>query len=525
MKSRNNILMFNRVIEWRWLRLSFLLLTGVLVACTAEDGQQAQQADGQARPFIRFGLSSAPVTLDPRFATDAASTRINRLLYQQLIEFDDHNLPIPGIARWQKLSNTHYRFVLLEKQRFHHGKLLSSDDIKATYEYILDKNNGSPHRNTLKHIMDIVRVDEHTIDFILERPDPLFPAFLVVGILPADLLRIEHAFNTQPVGSGAFRFVKWPYDGQLLLQRDKDQQYFEFLKVKDPTVRVLKLLRGEVDLIQNNLPPEHISFLRQQDSIQSVTKKGENYTYLGFNLQDETTRESDLRHAIAHALDRHKIIHYALGDAASPANGFFPPQHWAGAELVSYDFNLDKARKLMQKLDYSETRRLKLTYKTSSDPFRIRIASIIQSQLKKIFIDVDIRSYDWGTFYGDIKKGNFQLFSLTWVGIKTPDIFRYVFHSQSLPPAGANRGRLDNSEVDELIAQAEKQPGLEQQTKLYQQLQQKLHQLLPYVSLWYEENIAFFRQDTTGYRVSADGNYDGLNYVTKKQVTKKLPVD
>jgi peptide/nickel transport system substrate-binding protein len=496
---------------------SIALFLGLLSSCTPEYGQEGWQTEAVSNNFFRFGISSAPVTLDPRFATDATSSRINRLIYQKLVEFDDNNLPKPGITQWQKLSNTHYRFMLLEKQRFHHGKWLTSDDIKATYDYILDKKNGSPHRDTLKHIRDIVLVDDHTVDFILERADPLFPAFLVVGILPADLIRSDHAFNTQPVGSGAFRFVKWPYDGQLILQRNKDQQYFEFLKVKDPTVRVLKLLRGEIDLIQNNLPPEHISYLRKQDSIESAMKKGENYSYLGFNLVDEQTRQPDLRRAIAYALNREQIIHFALGEAASPANSFFPPEHWAGAELVSYDFDLPKARKLMRKLGFSETKHLQLTYKTSSDPFRIRIATIIQSQLRNIFIDVDIRSYDWGTFYGDIKKGKFQLYSLTWVGIKTPDIFRYVFHSQSLPPSGANRGRLNDSVVDEMIEQAEKEPELKEQAKLYQQLQQKLHELLPYVSLWYEENIAFFRQETTGYRVSADGNYDGLNYVSKKQ--------
>jgi len=495
---------------------SVLMLLTLLSACKEEREQKGQHADESTSQFIRFGISSAPVTLDPRFATDATSNRINRLIYQKLVEFDDNNLPRPGITRWQKLNNTHYRFILLDNNRFHHGKWLTSDDIKATYDYILDKKNGSPHRNTLKHIENIVRIDDLTVDFILSRPDPLFPAFLVVGIMPADLLRSGHTFNTRPVGSGAFRFVNWPYDGQLVLQRHTDGQYFEFVKVKDPTVRVLKLLRGEIDIIQNNLPPEHITYLRKQHSIDSATKKGANYSYLGFNLADKQIRQPDLRRAIAHALDRDKIIHYALGDAATPANSFFPPQHWAGAELVSYDFDLDKARKLIQKLGYSETKRLKLIYKTSSDPFRIRIATIIQSQLEKIYIDIDIRSYDWGTFYGDIKKGKFQLYSLTWVGIKTPDIFRYVFYSQSLPPSGANRGRLNESEVDELIEQAEKEPDLKVQAKLYQQLQQKLHQLLPYISLWYEENIAFFRQDTVGYRVSADGNYDGLNYVTKQ---------
>jgi len=491
------------------------LLVFLLSACSDEQYDNSSAKDIK-QPPIRFGLISAPVTLDPLNSTDASSSRINRLIYQRLVEFGADNLPVPGIASWQKLSNLHYRFTLLEEYSFHHGKRLSSSDIKATYDAVLDKDRASPHRNALKHIERVETIDAQTVDFFLKRADPLFPAFLVIGIVPEDLLKAGHSFAEQPVGSGKFEFSHWPFDGQLFLRRRSDEQIFEFLKVKDPTVRVLKLLRGELDLMQNNLPPEHISYLKKQSAIKSLTQKGSNYSYLGFNLDDSVTGNHKLREAIAYALDRNKIIKYALGNAARLASGFFPPQHWAGAELKNYDLDRQKAIALMQELGYSGQNRLQLTYKTSSDPFRIRIATIIQSQLKNIFIDVDIRSYDWGTFYGDIKKGKFQLYSLTWVGIQTPDIFRYVFHSDSFPPTGANRGRLVNQRVDDLIEQAEKEQDLIVQAELYQQLQAQLHQLLPYVSLWYEDNIAFFRQDIQGYNVSADGNYDGLHYVLRK---------
>lgn len=493
-------------------RILLLLLIVLLVACT----------ENQQEKTIRFGLVSAPVTLDPLYATDATSSRINRLIYQTLIAFGPDDLPIPGIANWQQITAQHYRFTLIKQSYFHHGKKLTAKDVKATYEAVLDKNRASPHRNALKLIDRIRVVNDTTIDFYLNRSDPLFPAFLVIGIVPEDLLKAGHPFNHQPVGSGDFEFSHWPFDGQLYLRRKDDQQLFEFLKVKNPTVRVLKLLSGELDILQNNLPPEHVSYLKEQSEIKFLTQKGSNYSYLGFNLQDTITGQVQLRVAIAYALDRKKIIQYALGNAAQNASGFFPPHHWVGAALNQYDFDLEKAREIMHSLGYSSQQRLALTYKTSSDPFRIRIATIIQSQLKNIFIDIDIRSYDWGTFYGDIKNGQFQLYSLTWVGIKTPDIFRYVFHSDSLPPSGANRGRLRDEQVDRLIEQAESEHDLRRQTQHYQRLQQRLSQLLPYVSLWYEDNIAFFRQNITGYSVSSNGNFDGLRYVQKNESEIKL---
>lgn len=491
----------------------FFAVSFLLLSCNEKEDKTS---------IIRFGITSAPVTLDPLYATDATSGRINRLIYQQLIDFGEDELPIPGLTRWQQINAKHYRFSIINPSYFHHEKLLTSSDIKATYDAVLDKKRASPHRNSLKHIDRIEIIDSLTLDFHLSRADPLFPAFLVIGIMPEDLLNKGHPFNRQPVGSGDFEFSHWPFDGQLFLTRRKDQQLFEFLKVKDPTVRVLKLLSGELDLIQNNLPPEHINYLKKQQNIKYLTKKGSNYSYLGFNLQDEQTGQLKLRQAIAYALDRDKIIQYALGNAAIKASSFFPPYHWAGLEMNNYSLNLEKSLTLMHELGYSKEKPLQLSYKTSSDPFRIRIATIIQSQLKQIYIDVDIKSYDWGTFYGDIKKGKFQLYSLTWVGIKTPDIFRYVFHSESLPPSGANRGRLNNHDVDQMIEEAEQELSIIEQAKLYRNLQQKLDQLLPYASLWYEDNIVFLGPQLImqgkGYQLSSDGNYDALRFVDKNQL-------
>ena len=165
---------------------------------------------------------------------------------------------------------------------------------------------------------------------------------------------------------------------------------------------------------------------------------------------------------------------------------------------------------LLAGLGYDEQHRPSLVYKTSSDPLRIRLASVIQHQLSRVGIDVDIKSYDWGTFYGDVKAGRFQMYSLSWVGIKMPDIFRYVFASASIPPDGANRGRYRNPQLDALLDEAETAVDLEQQAELYRRIQVIVHRDLPYVPLWYENQAFAARDGLRGYRVAVDGNYDGL---------------
>ncbi|GMQ83763.1 MAG: ABC transporter substrate-binding protein [Gammaproteobacteria bacterium] len=478
-----------------------LLCGALLAACSAPDTGS-----------IRFGLATAPTNLDPRFATDATSERINRLLYARLVDFDEQARPVPALATWEILSERHYRFRLGEAGRlFHDGSRLDAGDVAATYQSILDPETASPHRGTLAMIERIEVVDADTLDFFLNRADVLFPGYLSIGILPAAGIEAAAAFHHHPVGSGPFRLHDWPESGRLELVRISDRQVFVFEQVHDPTMRVLKLMRGEVDILQNDLPPELLSYLAKRPGINVKKHVGSNFSYLGFQLQDEDTGKWEVRRAIALAIDRQAIIRHIFRGAARPASALLLPEHWAGnAQLDSIETDLDMARALLAQAGYGAANTLRISYKTSSDPFRVRIATILQQQLAQAGIEVDVQSYDWGTFYGDIKAGRFQMYSLAWVGVKSPDIFRYAFHSQSLPPSGANRGRLDDAQVDQMIEQAMLATDTEQQAAIYAGLQARLLERLVYVPLWYEDQYFAVRDDVSGYRLATDGNYDAL---------------
>lgn len=477
-----------------------------LTACT-------QPADD----VIRFGLASAPANLDPRFATDATSARINRLLYQRLVDFDEQIRPLPSLATWETVSPEHYRFSLKPgRSRFHDGQPLSAHDVAATYRYILDPDNASPHRSALQLIKRIEVIDADTLDFHIDRPDPLFPGYLVIGIVPAREIRARYPFHEQPLGSGPFQFAGWPEPGRLQLQRSEDQQIIEFLRIGDPTVRVLKLLRGEVDLLQNDLSAEMLEYLGKKDGIDVVPGPGSNFSYIGFNLKDPVAGRPEIRSAIAHTIDRQAIIQYVLGGGARVASALLPPDHWAGnPALTPVQYAPELARKILAQAGYDQDHPLTIHYKTSTDPVRVRIATVIQQQLAEAGIEMQLSSYDWGTFYGDIKAGRFQMYSLAWVGIKTPDIFRYAFHSESLPPDGANRGRLVDERTDQLIEDAEHAKTLQGQAGCYRELQSRLLELLPYVPLWYEDHVYAARDNIKGYRLASDGNYDALRDVQR----------
>jgi len=467
---------------------------------------------------LRFGLSAGAVTLDPRYATDAVSHRINRLIYERLVDFDGNFHAVPRLARWKVLSPLHYRFTLGEKGRvFHDGRRLTAGDVRATYVSILDAGDISPHKAMLSGIEHIEVINEETIDFHLYVADPLFPGRLAIGILPEDLIDAGHPFHRQPVGSGRMKFLDWPGEDRLRLQRVSDGQIFEFITVRDSTVRVLKLLRGELDLVQNDVPVELLEWLKSKPDIVIEAGRGDTFTYLGFNLRDPHVGRLIVRQAIASALDREAIIRHVLGKAARQAGALLPPDHWSGhPDLDGYKYDPERSRQLLKQAGYDQANPLRITYKTSNNPLRVRLATIIQYQLGQVGIGVDLQSYDWGTFYGDIKSGNFQMYSLSWVGLKMPDIFRYIFHSASVPPAGANRGYYNDEHADALIRNAEIRPRLEDMAKIYRELQAYLHKQLPYVPLWYEDNLLARRRNVTGYTLSADGNYDGLLSVERR---------
>ncbi|NNJ90622.1 MAG: ABC transporter substrate-binding protein [Gammaproteobacteria bacterium] len=484
--------------NWYVLIVTLVFLTS---CSTQEENQQ-----------IRFAVSNVPVNFDPRFATDASSERVNSLLYSHLVDYDEQLLPVPSLADWQLVNTKTYRFVLRDDvPLFSNGERLSSEDVVATYQYVLKGKNLSPHREALSVIESVDVEDDKTILFRLKYADPLFPAYLRLGILPKNLLESDHDFRQQPVGSGVYELLDKRDANKVTIRRRRDGQEITFLQVKDPTVRVLKLLNHEVDLLQNDLSPEMVAYLKKQPKLNYLNMPGSNFTYIGFNLQDEQTGQHAIRQAIAHAIDRKAMIKYVFNDAAVAAESILPPRHWAGHNgLSATQYDQYRARELLATSGYDENNRLTLTYKTSTDPFRIKLATIIQSQLAEVGIDIIIKSYDWGTFFGDIKSGNFQMYSLSWVGINTPDIFKYVFHSDSVPPKGANRGQYLSAEIDGLLDSIGRTDTLDQQKDIYYRVQEILHNELPYIPMWYEHQQAFMQPTLKNFKLSSDGNYESL---------------
>lgn len=154
--------------------------------------------------------------------------------------------------------------------------------------------------------------------------------------------------------------------------------------------------------------------------------------------------------------------------------------------------------------------RFYLEYKTSDERNSIRLAEIMADYLGRIGIGVKIKSYEWGTFFSDIKSNNFQLYSLRWTGVSEPDIYYYLFHSKSTPPLGANRGYYKNSEIDELLEKGRTTYDKEIRIKIYSRIQEILADDLPYINLWYLDDVVIKSKELKGFIIYPGGELYSL---------------
>jgi len=480
-----------KVLAQYWLVL-LLLSTG---SCTQ------QNPSASSLPEIVFAIGQMPLNLDPRYATDAASERVNRLVYQSLVDFDVQSKPVPSLANWVEISPTLFRFSLNKNRApFHNQAPLTANDVKATYDSLVTLKD-SPNTAEFSNVKSITVIDNDIVEFQLKQADKHFPAKLIIGILPAKLIAENYDFSHAPVGNGPLKFIAW--HNKLILQRLSEGQHISLIEVKDPTVRVLKLLHGEVDLLQGELPPELVKYLQTKPDVVVKTSVGANFSYLGLNFRDPILQKLKVRQAIAYALDRKKIIAKAMIQHSREADMILPPEHYTNQpnmDSMPNDYNPTLAKQLLQEAGVKLP--LKLVYKTSTDAQRVRFATILQAQMAKAGINLEIRSLDWGTFFEDVKQGNFQLYGLTWVGIKTPEIYAKAFGSQSIPPNGFNRGRYTDAELDKLLAEEN-----------WQAATTRIRQQLPYVPLWYEGQFAAMRKGITNYNAKPDGNWDDLGTI------------
>jgi ABC-type transport system substrate-binding protein len=478
---------------------------------------------------VNFLIESMPTNLDPRVGIDAQSERIDSLIFSGLIQLDPERKPRPDLAeKWETPDPLTYVFHLRPGVKFHDGRILTSADVKYTFESILNRTVTSPKRGTLILIRSIETPDATTVIFHLSEP---YAGFLwtisrpALGIVPAGA---GSGVSDHPVGTGPFRFVSARLDDSVVLERNG--AYFgtppkisevRFRVVPESIVRALELRKGTADLELTSLAPDMIPVLRSQPGIKVTEQPGTNYDYIVFNFTDPVLAKREVRQALAMATDREEIIRYLLRGEARLADGPLPPGNWAyEPDIRRYHYDPQQAEQLLDQAGLErrpelDGMRVQLTLKTSTDESVRLLAEVLKEQWKKVGVDLELKPMELATFFSDLTRGSFQLATLRWVGGNNdPDLFfGYVFSSKKFPPAGANRGHYHNEKLDALIDQAQVEMDMEKRRKLFSQIQKIVAEDVPYVSLWYHDNICVHRDRISNIELSPSGDYDFLENI------------
>ncbi|HEY7099663.1 MAG TPA: ABC transporter substrate-binding protein [Terriglobales bacterium] len=467
-------------------------------------------------------IESSPTNLDPRVGLDAQSERIDDLLFDDLLTRDEHLNVQPGLASsWNIPDPLTYIFHLRSGVRFHDGRPLTSKDVKWTFDSLLEGKIRSTKAAAYRLVDHIQTPDDQTVTFHLKEP---FSTLLwnlsdgAIGIVPYGS---GTEITQHPIGSGPFRFVSAQTDRDVVIERNDDYwgpkpllKQVRFAVVPDITTRALELRKGSADVAINALTPDMVQTLEGNSQLNVLRAPGTVLSYMAFNLRDPILQDARVRQALAYAIDRRSILEHLMHGYAQAADSILPPQSWAySADGPHYEHDPSRARQLLDQAGYPLVNgvRFHLTMKTSTDGSTRLLAAVLQQQLRDVGIELEIRTFEFATFFADVTHGAFQMYSLRWIGgNEDPDIFEYVFHSAKITPRGANRGYYSNPRVDALIDQARRELDQSTRKQLYAEIQRVLAEELPAINLWYLDNVLVSSKRVHGITLNPSGNYDFL---------------
>jgi peptide/nickel transport system substrate-binding protein len=474
--------------------------------------------------------------IDPRSTTTSYDFKLSFLCFARLISVDSDTLePVLDLAESftevppdsPKDSRRRYD-VTLRPARFSDGSPVTAADVAYTFDAVLHPRTGNVLLRSRFQDAGLVPpievLGERSLRITLSHPHASIRTDLDFGILKRGSIEAGRL-----VGAGPFvlqgevgeitRFVRNPY----YYGGPPPQARLTVRVVRDANSRLLSLVGGSADLTQNTVSPLLFEAVeRWRDRLRLVSGPSAIFFYMGMNNEDPQLKDPRVRRALMHAIDRERIIRTKLRGRAVLATGMLPTMHWAYSDQVErYPYDPARARALLDEAGFPDPDgpgplpRFALSYKTSTDALPLSIARVIAAQLGDVGVSVEVRPFEFHVFLADVKKGNFQLFTLKTGEVAEPNLYKRFFHSRFIPTAqnpdaGHNRVRYRNPEIDALLDAGEREPDRARRREIYVQVQRILSRDLPVLPMWHEDNVAVMRAQVQGYRPLPSAQLTGL---------------
>jgi peptide/nickel transport system substrate-binding protein len=493
-----------------------LSLSLVLIACNTEktDGSTEDKKTGKAQEdkaveqTLLIANDQEPAGLDPHKVPAHSSIRIYEKVYDSLLRLDENMDLQPELAlEWNQPDDVTYVFKLREGVRFHNGREMTAEDVKYSFERIMDPETASIAKSYFSKVESIEVVDPYTVKFTLSESYAPFLNYIAstyAAIVPQEVVKENGDLMQVAVGTGPFIFVEWLPDNHVKLV--KNENYFiegqpkldgvTFLTMKDESSRLAAIRTGEVHL--TTLSPQSIPLVEKNDELKIVGYQSLNYSYLGFNVTKEPFNNQKVRQAFSLAVDRQEIADIVWkGDAV--ISGPVPPSlgKWAidVEKEEMYQRNIEKAKQLLAEAGYPNGFETVIST-ASTYPDMVETAQLLQQQLEAIGVKASIEQLEWGQFVDTWKTGNHQMLTgRNGAGTDPDRALGFFFATEG----SANVWGFSDEQYDQLIEQGRTSTDESERLAIYHDAQKKLIDLSPNLFLVSFENFFVVRNNIKGF--------------------------
>jgi len=508
-----------------------LFLAGGCAKKTVRDSSEEAGAFSYGDALVTPSIADA-IQLNPVLCADSSSGDIVGLLFNGLVKYDKDIKLTGDLAQSWKVTEGGLviTFYLRKGVRWHDGREFTSEDVKFTYERLIDPKVKTPFSSDFERVKSLETPDKYTVVVTYKEPFAPGLASWGMGIVPKHLFE-KGDFNTnpcnrRPVGTGPYIFKKWVTDEKIELEANPD--YFEgkpfiskyiYRIISDQSVQLSELEKGTVDYMGLNsfqystesrtLPEKYQINVFRYSSINS-------YTYLGYNIESPFFKDVKVRQALACAINKKDMIKGVIQGFGKPITGPYPPAFWAyNNQAREYAYNPDKARRALESLGWKDSDGDGILEKNGI-PFRFTLitnqgnkerelcATIIQEDFKKIGIDVSIRILEWSTFLQEyVNKKKFDALILGWNLSLDPDQYS-MWHSSQIEK-GYNFVSYKNKEVDRLLEEGRKIFDQGKRKKIYNRIHAVLAEEQPYSFLYVRDSFPVIHKRFRGIKVEPAG--------------------
>lgn len=506
------------------------LFAVTLLAATAVGKKDVSAASDGA---IVIGQSSEVANLNPHIQPRTPDSNVQYMIYSFLVMPDEQLNYVGDLAESWDISEdgTVYTFHLREGVKWHDGEDFNADDVVFTLTALANPNyNGGSDGRVLSivgaadyqagnadSVSGIKKVDDYTVEITLDSPNAAFLSNMYTCILPEHILGSEDPatwgqddFNRAPVGTGKYKFVEWKSGQYIQLERN-DDYYGTLPSIKDVTVKfgddttlVASLLNSEIDVLYN-LPATEIENVEIMDGVSVYNYEQMTVTYIGLNQLVDSLSDLRVRQALAHGIDKQKIINTVYGEGnAYICEDVFPTNHWSHSETVTtYEYDPEKSKALLEEAGYTmndstgyyekDGQTLHLTYDMSSSTDGKSVAAMIQQQWKEIGVEMEVIEQDFATLaYTKLLPGeateettadSFQCYTLGFGVEADPQEYNEYF-STSTGAGSWNFIHYSNPEVDELFKQQLLLTNVDERAECFHKIADLISQDLPWIPLY-----------------------------------------